>query len=602
MTPINEGGSSRAGLARIALPTAAVAIGLLALWWIRGRERTPATPPTRLAVSVPSFGGASTALQRQLALTPDGSTLFYAAIAPDGENRTMRLALHDTQSTVVPGVPPQVANYVVSPDGREFLGAVAYSAFTRYSTTDGSATPLPAVRSGATIAWGRDGSLWVSGATEETPGITRVAADGAVTRPFGDRHADLSIQQLLPGDRWALCVRQPAGVAAGPVLLLDLRSGETELLLSDLVTEVRYTVGHLVLAMQAGTLEAIPFDASRRRILGDRVRIASGISMPGSGIAQVAVSENGTVAYVPDDARSLTLVDRNGSTRPAVAARRNFHAPAFSPDGRRIATDFSTADGRDVWTVDLASGSLARATFVGDGHDATWTPDGARLTFISVHDGVLTLFAARPGDPQSRDSLLASSLLGYSGIWLPDGAGLLTFANGLDSASGGDIGMIRGFGRGPLEPMVSTRFDERQPAISADGRWMAFTSSQSGRNEIYVRRLDGAGELLQVSVAGGVEPVFSKRGSELFYRAGGGAGTHLVAAQLALSTRATVTGRTTLFPVGGYATGTPHSNYDVSPDGRTFAFVGFNQAARVMIIQNLPALVEALRARDTRSR
>ncbi len=96
--------------------------------------------------------------------------------------------------------------------------------------------------------------------------------------------------------------------------------------------------------------------------------------------------------------------------------------------------------------------------------------------------------------------------------------------------------------------------------------------------------------------------VGSKRGSELFCRAGGGAGTHLVAAQLALSSRATVTGRTNHFPVGGYATGTPHSNYDVSPDGRTFAFVGFNQAARVMIIQNLPALVEALRARDTRSR
>jgi hypothetical protein len=131
--------------------------------------------------------------------------------------------------------------------------------------------------------------------------------------------------------------------------------------------------------------------------------------------------------------------------------------------------------------------------------------------------------------------------------------------------------------------------------VSPDGRWLAFSSDQSGRSEVFLRPLLGEGDQVQVSVDGGTEPVWNRNGRELFYRAGPGAGRELAAAALAFTPTVMVTGRTTLFSVTGMVNGVPHVNYDVSPDGQTFAMVGYNQATRIIIIQNLPALMAKLR-------
>jgi Tol biopolymer transport system component len=111
---------------------------------------------------------------------------------------------------------------------------------------------------------------------------------------------------------------------------------------------------------------------------------------------------------------------------------------------------------------------------------------------------------------------------------------------------------------------------------------------------VYVRPLRGEGEQVQVSVNGGTEPVWAPDSRELFYRAGAGAGATLTAAAVTTSPRLAIAGRKELFPVTEYSSATPHSNYGISPDGKTFVMVGFNQAARVMVIQNLPGLVRRL--------
>jgi hypothetical protein len=119
---------------------------------------------------------------------------------------------------------------------------------------------------------------------------------------------------------------------------------------------------------------------------------------------------------------------------------------------------------------------------------------------------------------------------------------------------------------------------------------------------VYLRALLGDGDQMQVSVSGGGEPVWNRNGRELFYRAGPGAGTELIAATIAFTPSVAVTGRVTLFSVAGMANGTPHANYDVSPDGRTFVMVGYNQSSRIAIIQNLPALIARLRGASGSSR
>jgi eukaryotic-like serine/threonine-protein kinase len=596
-------GARARSASRLAWPAALAVIAAFAAWgWLRPPAPIIEALPLRVSVTIPTLGGASTALHRQLALTPDGSTLLYVALTPDGDNRTMRLVLADTVATVVPGVVPFLGDYVISPDGREFIGSVGFTQMYRYPIGGGSGRPLPEGITVGASAWARDGTIWISASSDTERGLVRLGPDGTVTRPFGPESSEYWMSQVLPGGRTALAVRMPQGFSAGALLLVDLESGDATELINRPIVEARYTAGYLVIALPDGTLEAAPFDPKRNRLLGEPVPFATGVSTPVSGTVQFAVAANGTVAYIPEEGRNLLLVDRQGQTRLATPERRNFHAPMFSPDGRRISTDFTSADGRDVWLLDRADGRLSRATFDRDGHDATWTPDGNAITYISTKSGTVGVYRARPGQAEGADSLRASTALAYTGHWLPDRSALVTVGNSMRPGSRSDIAMVRNGGRGPVEPLVATRFEEAHPAVSPDGRWLAFTSDQSGRTEVYLRPLLDEGDQVQVSLGGGTEPVFSRNGRELFYRAGPGAGSDLAAAALAFTPSATITGRTTLFSVAAMANGTPHANYDVSSDGQTFVMVGFNPASRIVIIQNLPALMARLRGESRGTR
>jgi Tol biopolymer transport system component len=322
------------------------------------------------------------------------------------------------------------------------------------------------------------------------------------------------------------------------------------------------------------------------------VTLAEDVGVTGGGDAHLAVAANGTLAYIPEEPRSLILVDRKGAARMASEGRRTLHGPAISPDGRKLAVDVVSASGRDVWILDLDQGTLERATFDRDGHDAVWTPDGRHITYATFKSGVLGIYRVRPGSNAPAESLFASRALNHPGYWLPDGSGLVTVASELNPGSAQDIGIVRNGGRGPLEPLVATQFRENFPAVSPDGRWLAFVSDQSGETRVYARPISGDGDQVQVSQGAGSEPVWSRDGREVFYQSyGDGGARELVAAKVETSPALRVTAREMLFPVNDYLPTTPHSSYDVSPDGKTFAMVRRNAASRIVVIQNFPELV-----------
>jgi Tol biopolymer transport system component len=281
----------------------------------------------------------------------------------------------------------------------------------------------------------------------------------------------------------------------------------------------------------------------------------------------------------------------------------------FSLDGRRLSLDFTSAEGRNVWVLALGDGTLSRATFGRDGHDATWTPDGRSLTYTAPvfdRDGLtLALLRKPPGSAESPETLLVSSSLAYTGRWLPDGSGLLTVALNSRRARGrpdsaqadtrADVAIVRNGGKGPLEPLLASPFDEQYIGLSPDGRYMCFVSDQSGRAEVYVRDLAGEQDQVLVSLEGGTEPAWSRDGRELFYRETRSGDPYLVAAGISTGPAIAVTGRKRLFPIGDIVGSSPHANYDVSPDGRSFVMVRRSPAARIIVIQNLPALVRRLR-------
>lgn len=352
--------------------------------------------------------------------------------------------------------------------------------------------------------------------------------------------------------------------------------------------------------MSDASLGAVAFDANNLIITGAPVTLATDVTLTGNGQAQFAVADNGTVVFVSEAGRSLVITDRAGVNQRMFEGRSNFHHPRFSPDGKKLAVDFTTADGRDVWVADLADGSMTRATIDRDGHDANWSPDGRSLTYNSFRAGDLGIYRVRPGTAAPAESLFASARLAYSGIWTADGAALVTIASSILPDSKTDIGILRNGGRGPLEPLIASRFDDQYPALSPDNQWLAYTSVLSGREEVYVRAFANDDNQVQVSLNGGSEPVWSRDGKEVYFResaaSGMGGGISLTAATLTTTPALTVISRQPLFSALDIVSANPHTNYDVSPDGHSFAVVRANPSSTVIVIQNLPAMIARLRA------
>jgi serine/threonine-protein kinase len=206
----------------------------------------------------------------------------------------------------------------------------------------------------------------------------------------------------------------------------------------------------------------------------------------------------------------------------------------------------------------------------------------------------------RPGNAEPAESLLASANVSYTGQWLPDGSALVTTATGLRPNSLLDLAIVRNAGRGPIEPLAASQFSEQYVAVAPDGRWIAYASNQSGVDQVYLRRLAGDGDVVQVSLDGGNEPVWSRDGRSLFYRGQSGGQVEMFEAVLRLAPEPSVVSRRALFSTADFVGTQPHANYDVMPDGRGFVMVRRSPATRIMVIQNLAALVERLRGAGTR--
>jgi len=527
----------------------------------------------------------------------------YAVGGTDGLMRLMRQALDAEAGTPIQNA-VGLGSPLVSPDGRWILGTQGVKQQVLRLSLEGGAPELvtPSLLNTEAAAFTPDGALWYSSDAD----LGAVVGDSLVPKLHKGGYR---LMQILGDGRTALTVRARVGNAAGPMVLVDLETGAEVQLLATPVVEARVTQGLVVFVTGGGALQAVPFDLGRRRVAGSTVTVATNVSVTGNGVAQFAVAENGNVAYIPQEPASLVFVDHTGASHPVTPERRNFHHPLFSPDGSRLSLDFNSVEGRNVWLLDLKEGTLSRATFDRDGHDATWTPDGRFLTYIVPVNRpgsvLLQLLRKRPGSAEPPDTLLTSPLLAYTGVWLKDGSAMVTTAATLQrnpklpdstqGVAGTDVAIIRNAGKGPLEPLVASRFNEQYVGASPDGRWISFVSDQSGRDEVYVRDLAGQQDQVLVSADGGSEPVWSPDGRELFYRETKQEAPYLVAAGITTTPALAVTNRTRLFPIGDIVGTGPHPNYDISPDGKTFVMVRSSPAARVMVIQNLPALVRRMR-------
>jgi len=228
-----------------------------------------------------------------------------------------------------------------------------------------------------------------------------------------------------------------------------------------------------------------------------------------------------------------------------------------------------------VWVHDLTRGVTTRLTFEGRNARAIWTPDGTRITYASATAGAENLFW-RPSDGSGAAERLASDeILQAPAAWTPDGRTLLFVVQ--RPATGYDIWTLSLDGDRRPHPLVVTPFNEQYVDLSPDGRWLAYTSNQSGRNEVYVQPYPGDGARQQVSVDGGTASAWSHDGRELFYMTassigGQAAPTKMMAVSVQLKPTFTAGTPRMLFE-GRYGATANIRGYDVTADGRRFLMV-----------------------------
>jgi Tol biopolymer transport system component len=357
--------------------------------------------------------------------------------------------------------------------------------------------------------------------------------------------------------------------------------------------------GHLLyVAADGSAVVAAPFDAAALRVTGAPavvLRDAAGT------IEHAALAGDGTLLYTRGAASGgAMLVDARGVTRPLVAPSgapggMAMH-PRLSPDGRRLALQVPRAGGQyDLWIYDLASGTPTKLTAGLNADGPEWTPDGRGVVF-TAKDGDRAAFWSQPADGSAPATRLGD-LSGFDATLTPDGRTLVfmrqtggvwgIWAAGLDGAAAARA--ERAVLTGPANFYM--------PAVSPDGRWLAYVSAESGRDEVYVRPFPGPGAAVRVSDNGGVEPQWAPGGRRLFYRAGG----QFVAATLARRGGAdglVVTGRAPLFR-DVFDGDMPHANYAVATDGQHFVLLGgAGRAPEAVVVANwLPELRAALAAR-----
>ncbi len=348
-----------------------------------------------------------------------------------------------------------------------------------------------------------------------------------------------------------------------------------------------YADGFLVWALPDGTIFGAPWDLRKKEPVGSGTPLGATVLSILGFLPPVSVGPGG-LAYVPTQSRALVQVDRSGRSTILLGTDRSYHNPRVSPDGRRISMDFTEQE-RDVWLFDIADSTLTRFGFDSTAHDAEWMPDGSGLLFAVVRNGSIGEYRRQFDKGGRADSVFfGPEQISIHAVTADQRTGIGVVIEG----SAFDIVAVNLEGPARFDTLLATRYSEGWPALSPDNRWLAYQSDESGRMEVYLRAWPSLGSKVQVSQNGGTEPTWSRDGRELFYRSGGGAEPRMVAATLA---GGRVQTRTELFSVGRFEFSTPHRNYDVFPDGRSFVMVRQGtpgQQAEVVYLQNLPGLME----------
>jgi Tol biopolymer transport system component len=496
----------------IAAAAVLVAIAVSAVFYVRAPKAADVST-VRFEIETPLSGN----ILRTF-LSPDGK--YVATIAQEKGSAVWVRSLEHLNAQILQGT--DGAGFPFWSPDRRFI---AFFAEGKLKKVDLLGAPpqvlcdaLRTVNGGGTF--GRDGVIVFS--LGNGP-LLRVDAGGGPARPVTE--LDKSREEIahvypyfLPDGKHFLFLSRSVKPENSAIFVGSLDSKDKKQLLSSYAMAI-FAPPDYLLFLRQNTLMAQEFDLDRLDLRGDPSPVAEQVLANTTGLASFSASENGTLAYRTNAGTAgthLFIVDRTGKAVEPQGPPANYQHPELSPDQRLFA--FSRADqNTDIWIQDMARGTTSRFTFDPGIDDLPlWSPDGTRIVFSSNREtGVFNLYEKQSGGAAQEQLLLRSAHNKIATDWSRDGRYIIYTE--VDPKTGQDLWILPiSDVKKPIE-YLRTPSTETQARFSPDGRWIAYTSDESGRPEVYVQRFPKTGSKWQISTAGGDQPQWRADGKELFY-------------------------------------------------------------------------------------
>ncbi|MDQ3138619.1 MAG: hypothetical protein M3Q93_13660, partial [Gemmatimonadota bacterium] len=485
-----------------------------------------------------------------------------------------------------------------SPDGQR-IGFIKDGTQVRIASLAGAPTVTLTDKANTTSGdWGADGYIYF----EVDSGVARMRAAGGAIEPV----YTISPEQKEIATEWVHVLPDASGllfrlrhVGQGPgdfeIMAMSLPHGKAKSLVRGIYARYAPT-GHLLVVTADGKLIAIPFDMKKLELTGPPVALIEGVGVRNGGFnLDLALAGNGTLAYTTGGtlgSRRAVWVSREGGVSPVDPAwdpQGAIASASLSGDGKAVAVDLLREGRRDIWVKQLPDGPFSRITF-GDTSSVrpSWSPDGREVRYVVDRSGsgVGPAYAHRADGTGAARLLVASTKLDFGQIGSSrDGRWLILRTAPIGPGSADILGLKAG--DTTLVPLVATPAAEMFPALSPDGRWLAYASNESGTSEVYVRPFpQTASAKWQVSTAGGTEPVWASTGRELLYISGKG---EMVSAEIQRGAAFSVGKQRPLFSATQFSRPGPVPSLSLSPDNKRFLMVregDTSQQSELIVAEN----------------
>jgi hypothetical protein len=526
-----------------------------------------------------------------IAVSPNGSRIVY--VGPGESGRQLWIRERDQlRSTPLPGT-KDVYQPFFAPDGRG-VGFITEDRQLKTISKIGD-PPLTIVNDvmywlGGT--WGANGYVYYS----TTEGLMRQpATGGGVPEPVtvadsaGPEVHYHGRSEVLPNGKGALFTIVKDHLVSD-IAVVDFSNDQIRVLVQGEIARYAES-GHLIYVREDGGLMAAPFDQDRLELGGPGVLLSD--RLPAGTGADLAISKTGRLLYATRPRRTLEAVwvDRDGTWTPVDPDNpiQSIRYVALSPDNTRLAVTKwlrPPSDDGELWIKRLPLGPFSQLTFEGMVNmRPSWSLDGQSVIFISDRGENRDVWIKRADGTRDAEILLDYPAVIDEAFYSPNGEWLVHRRGKEDGQR--DILAIRVDVDSVPTPLVTSTFDEVAPALSDDGRWLAYVSDRAGPANVYVRPFPAANTETQVSVNGGVEPVWARNRPELYYRNGAG---DMVAVEVLPGTEFVTGPEQVLFSATAYRRDFYHAAYDVSADGERFVMIRISDSGsldeELIVVEN----------------